>query len=85
MSSSLTTRPPYFHVIALILWKKGKSCDSYCSLTLCEFVKIFNCRMLKDEIDYLRSASEKASKLELTLETYKVKLKEVGDLRGQVG
>ena len=42
------------------------------------------CRMLKDEIDYLRAASDKAVKLELTLETYKVKLKELGDLRGQV-
>nr|CAB3254082.1 protein Hook homolog 3 [Phallusia mammillata] len=41
-------------------------------------------RLLKDEIDYLRSASEKASKLELTIETYKTKLKELTDLRGQV-
>ena len=41
-------------------------------------------RMLKDEIDYLRSASDKAAKLEATVETYKVKLKELTDLRGQV-
>nr|XP_039258269.1 protein Hook homolog 3-like isoform X4 [Styela clava] len=41
-------------------------------------------RMLKDEIDYLRSASIKATKLEATVETYKTKLKELGDLRGQV-
>lgn len=41
-------------------------------------------RMLKDEIDYLRSASDKAARLEATVETYKTKLKELGDLRGQV-
>ena len=49
------------------------------------FVNIFICRMLKDEIDYLRSAFEKASRLEHTLESYKIKLEELGDLRGQVG
>ncbi|CAK8688742.1 protein Hook homolog 3-like isoform X1 [Clavelina lepadiformis] len=41
-------------------------------------------RLLKDEIDYLRSASDKAAKLEATIQTYKTKLKEIGDLRGQV-
>lgn len=41
-------------------------------------------RMLKDEIDYLRSASDKAAKLEGAIEMYKGKLKELGDLRGQV-
>ena len=55
------------------------------TLTLSMFVNIFICRMLKDEIDYLRYASEKASRLEHTLESYKIKLEEVGDLRGQVG
>jgi len=40
--------------------------------------------LLKDEIDYLRNASDKAAKLEATIESYKAKLKELGDLRGQV-
>ncbi|XP_078485464.1 protein Hook homolog 3 isoform X2 [Ciona intestinalis] len=41
-------------------------------------------RLLKDEIDYLRSASDKATKLESTIENYKTKLEELGDLRSQV-
>jgi protein HOOK3 len=41
-------------------------------------------RLLKDEIDYLQSASTKVSKLEAVIETYKTKLKDFNDIRGQV-
>jgi len=41
-------------------------------------------RLLKDEIDYLQSTSAKVSKLEASIETYKAKLKDFNDIRGQV-
>jgi hypothetical protein len=40
--------------------------------------------MLTDELDVLRHNAEKANKLEATIETYKIKLEEMSDLRSQV-
>ena len=39
---------------------------------------------LKDEIDVLRHSSDKAVKYEATIETYKKKLEDLGDLKRQV-
>ena len=39
---------------------------------------------LKDEVDILRETADKATKYEATIETYKKKLEEMGDLRRQV-
>uniref|UniRef100_A0A667XBF2 Hook microtubule-tethering protein 1 n=1 Tax=Myripristis murdjan TaxID=586833 RepID=A0A667XBF2_9TELE len=41
-------------------------------------------RALKDELDILRSCSDRAVKLEASVETYKRKLEDLGDLRRQV-
>ncbi|XP_014700142.1 protein Hook homolog 1 [Equus asinus] len=41
-------------------------------------------RALKDEIDVLRATSDKASKLESTVEVYRQKLQDLNDLRKQV-
>ncbi|XP_074121898.1 protein Hook homolog 1 isoform X2 [Sminthopsis crassicaudata] len=41
-------------------------------------------RALKDEIDVLRTTSDKASKLESTVEVYRQKLQDLNDLRRQV-
>ncbi|XP_068948998.1 protein Hook homolog 1 [Petaurus breviceps papuanus] len=41
-------------------------------------------RALKDEIDVLRTTSDKASKLESTVEVYRQKLQDLNDLRKQV-
>ncbi|KAG8547164.1 hypothetical protein GDO81_028936 [Engystomops pustulosus] len=41
-------------------------------------------RALKDEIDFLRSAADKAAKLEATVESYRKKLEDLNDLRRQV-
>ncbi len=39
---------------------------------------------LKDEVDILRDAADKAAKYEATIESYKKKLEDFGDLRRQV-
>ena len=39
---------------------------------------------LKDEMDVLRHTSDKAVKYEATIETYKKKLEDLGDLKRQV-
>ncbi|KPP75386.1 protein Hook1-like [Scleropages formosus] len=41
-------------------------------------------RSLKDELDILRSCSDRAVKLEASVETYRKKLEDLGDLRRQV-
>ncbi|KAK6308951.1 hypothetical protein J4Q44_G00204140 [Coregonus suidteri] len=41
-------------------------------------------RVLKDELDILRSCSDRAVKLEASVETYRRKLEDLGDLRRQV-
>uniref|UniRef100_A0A8B9JKE1 Hook microtubule-tethering protein 1 n=1 Tax=Astyanax mexicanus TaxID=7994 RepID=A0A8B9JKE1_ASTMX len=41
-------------------------------------------RALKDELDILRSCSDRAVKLEASVETYRKKLEDLGDLRRQV-
>ncbi|XP_018116266.1 protein Hook homolog 1 isoform X2 [Xenopus laevis] len=41
-------------------------------------------RALKDEIDILRATTDKASKLESTVETYRKKLEDLADMRRQV-
>ncbi|KAJ3598916.1 hypothetical protein NHX12_032879 [Muraenolepis orangiensis] len=41
-------------------------------------------RALKDELDILRSCSDRAVKLEASMETYRRKLEDLGDLRRQV-
>uniref|UniRef100_A0A8C4ZKM4 Hook microtubule-tethering protein 1 n=1 Tax=Gadus morhua TaxID=8049 RepID=A0A8C4ZKM4_GADMO len=41
-------------------------------------------RALKDELDILRSCSDRAVKLEASVETYRRKLEDLGDLRRQV-
>lgn len=41
-------------------------------------------RALKDEVDILRETSEKVAKYEATIETYKKRLEEMGDLKGQI-
>ena len=39
---------------------------------------------MKDEMDVLRHTSDKASKYEMAIETYKKKLEDLGDLKRQV-
>lgn len=39
---------------------------------------------LKDEIDILKHTSDKVEKLESTIETYKIKLEEMADLKKQM-
>ncbi|XP_074642700.1 protein Hook homolog 3-like isoform X2 [Tubulanus polymorphus] len=41
-------------------------------------------RSLKDEIDFLKHNSDKVAKYELTIETYKKKMEEMGDLKRQL-
>jgi hypothetical protein len=39
---------------------------------------------LKDELDILRHNTDKVSKLETTIQTYKIKLEEMSDLKNQI-
>jgi hypothetical protein len=39
---------------------------------------------LKDELDILRHNTDKVSKLENTIQTYKIKLEEMSDLKNQI-
>ena len=41
-------------------------------------------RSLKDEVDILRETSDKVAKYEATIESYKKKLEEVGDVKRQL-
>ncbi|CAF1391182.1 unnamed protein product [Didymodactylos carnosus] len=43
-----------------------------------------NARNFKDELDVLRNKSEKVTKLESTIDAYKIKLEEMSDLRQQM-
>lgn len=50
-----------------------------------EFKKIGqDTQALKDELDVLRHNSEKVSKLENTIQMYKIKLEEMSDLKNQI-
>ena len=41
-------------------------------------------QILKDEVDILKHTSNKVEKLELTIDTYKIKLEEMCDLKRQI-
>ena len=50
-----------------------------------EFKKVsHDTQALKDELDVLRHSADKVSKLETTIQSYKIKLEEMSDLKNQI-